>query len=177
MSDFYEFALLFTVKPDVPQEVVGTLQYMVQGQGFDFTPTLSNPLFSEPGGTVIHPSGTPIRVLPAWHSFFRDGHSELEEYLTGSFGNSFSENRLAVRQVIHEDAFFNTWDELGEWLASISATVGLVGYYRNLEDDSIEDANFICFESGQLSEPSIEDVQNVDAFLQDLENALSASDT
>ena len=176
MSDFYEFTLLFTIKPDVSPEVIDTLQYMIKGKGFDFTPKLSNPLFAEPGQTVIHESGTPMRVLPAWHGFFQAGHSEFEEYLQGNFGSSFSEDGLAVRGIIHEDAFFNVWDDLGGWLASISSTTGLVGYYRNLEDDSIEEANLIHFEDGQISEPFTEDTQTIDNFLQKLETVLSSSD-
>ena len=173
MSDFYEVALLFAVKPDTPQEATDTLQYMVYGRDSNFVSSLSNPLFSEPTCTVTLPSGVTMRVIPSWRGFFADGHSQFEEYLPGSFGSSFVEHTLAVRQIIHEDAFFNVWYEISDWLTSISATTGLVGYYRNLEDDSIEDAQLICFGDGQITEPTDEDVQAVDDFLQNLETILS----
>jgi hypothetical protein len=175
MSDFYEFALLLTVKPEIPQETVDTLQHMVEGRDLNFVSSLSNSIFSEPVRTVIQPSGVTMRLVPAWHSFFRSGHSEFEEYMEGSFGSSFFENRLAVRQVTHEDQFFNAWYELSGWLASISLTSGLVGYYRNLEADSPEKTILIYFEDGQPSESSVEDVQVINEFSQALEIALSPS--
>ncbi|MDX2243348.1 MAG: hypothetical protein NW224_21925 [Leptolyngbyaceae cyanobacterium bins.302] len=97
--------------------------------------------------------------------------------MEGSFGSSFFEGRLAVREVTHEDLLFNTWYELSSWLASISSTSGLVGYYRNLEADSLEEATLIYFEDGQVSESSVEDIQVIDDFSQTLEAALLPSET
>ncbi|MDX2243347.1 MAG: hypothetical protein NW224_21920 [Leptolyngbyaceae cyanobacterium bins.302] len=70
MSDFYEFALLLTVKSDIEQEAITTLQHMVEGRNLDFASSLDNPIFSEPVRTVVQPSGITMHVVPAWHSFF-----------------------------------------------------------------------------------------------------------
>jgi hypothetical protein len=177
MSDFYELALLLTIKPDIAPEAVDTLQHIVGGLDLDFVSQLDNPIFSKPVRTVVQPSGVTMRVVPAWQSFFSCGYSEFEEQMEGSFGSSFLKNRLAVRQVTHEDQFFNAWYEIGGWLASISSTSGLVGYYQNLEADSLEEATLIYFKDGQLSEAPVEDLQMIDDFSQSLEIALSSSDT
>ncbi|MBD2080918.1 hypothetical protein [Leptolyngbya sp. FACHB-17] len=174
MSNFYEFALLMTVKPDVSQETIDTLQYMIRGQELDFTSSLNNSAFSQPISSVVQPSGVVMRVAPEWHGFLGDGHNEFEKYMSGSFGSVFSESRLAVRQIIHEDTFFNVWDDLGSWLASISASSGVVGFFRNLEDDFLENINLICFEDGQVFESLTEDDEVIENFLQALEVVLSS---
>lgn len=172
MSDFYEFALLLHINPDISNETKNKLSYMIQGQEFNLSKKPINPLFSDFEYTATLPSEMSMVVVPAWHSFLRDGHSEFEDYLPGSFGSSFSEDRLAARQIIHEDSFFNVWYNFGPWLAKVSSTVGLVGYYRNLEDESIENTNLIYFEAGHMLERSNQDTQLIYNFLQNLETIL-----
>lgn len=173
MSDFYEFALLCHINLDISNEEKNTLSYIVQGQEFNLSSKSINPCFSESAYTTTLPSGIPMVVVPAWHAFLRDGHSEFEDYLPGSFGSSFSEDRLAVRQIIHEDSFFNVWYDFGPWLAKVSLTAGLVGYYRNLEDGSIENTNLIYFEDGHMIERSNQNFQLINNFLQNLEAIVS----
>ncbi len=79
---------------------------------------------------------------------------------------------LAIHKVSHEDELFNAWDDVGEWLASISATTGLVGYYRSIESDSVEETTLIYFEKAQISEQPAEDSETIENFLQALDDAL-----
>nr|WP_290226252.1 hypothetical protein [Trichocoleus desertorum] len=82
MSDFYELALLFSIKPNVSQETIDTLYFLMGNTGSDFIPSLNNPELSQ-SRSIVHPSSITMRVLPAWNTFFRGGHSEFEEYLPG----------------------------------------------------------------------------------------------
>jgi hypothetical protein len=171
MSDFYEFALLFNIKPDVSQEVIDTLHSMTGTAGSEFTPSITNCELSQ-SRSIVHTSGITMHVIPAWSTFLREGHSEFEEYLSGSFGTSLRDLTLAIHKVSHEDEFFNAWDDVRKWLASISATTGLIGYYRSIESDSVEETTLIYFENAQISEQPAEDSQTIEDFLQNLDDAL-----
>lgn len=141
----------------------------------EFISSINNLELSQPR-SIVHPSGITMHVIPAWITFFHAGNSEFEEYLSGSFGTSLREITLAIHKVSHEDEFFNAWDDVGEWLASISETTGLVGYYRSIESDSVEETTLIYFEDAQISEQPAEDSQTIEDFLQNLDDTLSAEE-
>jgi hypothetical protein len=155
---------LFSIKPDISQEIIDTLYSLTGSAGSDFIPPLNNPKLSQ-SRSIVHPSGVTMRVVPAWSIFFREGHSEFEEYLPGSFGTLFHDLTLAIHQVSHEDDFFNAWDDVGKWLASTSATTRLVGYYRSIESDSVEETTLIYFENAQISEQPAEYSETIEEFL------------
>jgi hypothetical protein len=175
MSDFYEFALLFNIKPNVSQEAIDTLHSITGITGSNLIPSLNSPELPQPR-TIIDTSGITMRVIPSWITFFREGNSEFEQYLSGSFGTSFRDLTLAIHKVTHEDEFFNAWDDIGAWLASISATTGLVGYYRSIESESIEETALIYFGDAQISEQPAEDSQTIEDFFQKLDDTLSAEE-
>ncbi|NEO86569.1 MAG: hypothetical protein F6J87_20275 [Spirulina sp. SIO3F2] len=139
MSTCYEFAFECQIKCDVSKAVIDTLKYMTRSQEYDFeTPDLHHALFKEelPWKQTIELLGRKVTVIQyEWRTILTNYPCEGEQYLPGEFYSIFKNNQLNCRRLSGDDTFNNVWWLLFPWLASISESVGFVGYYRNDFDD------------------------------------------
>jgi len=143
MTICYEFVLACQISENTSSQVVDTLKYMTmtsssKGYRFD-APAINYPLFTEKGSE--------------WRTVIANDPREGEQILPGLFGVHFENYNLSIRRLLRDDEFLNTWIYLGDWLASISSTSGLVGYYKN---DTDYHPTLIYFEDGRVLQLKIE---------------------
>jgi hypothetical protein len=152
MSICYEFALECQIKRDVSREVTDTLRYMTRSQDYDFdTPRLDHPLFEETSHwkETWNIRGRKSKVIRyEWRTIITNQPREGEQYLAGEFGSQFQDNQLSCRRLSRDDEFDNVWWLLFPWLASISESMGFVGYYRGDFEDY---PKLIQFLNGKVS--------------------------
>jgi hypothetical protein len=163
VSDLYELGFTLELKPDLSQEVIDTLLYMTRSGGVSAeAPRLEHPFFHIQGFST------------EWTYLISNPREDDEEILGGACGSIFTNNHLKFRGLIHEDPFWNTWEQFKDWLSSISSTTGLIGYYRNINYD--DQVILVSFQSEGVCEidcddPSeLEELQN--QIIENLENSV-----
>jgi hypothetical protein len=164
MSDLYEAGFIIDLEDNLSEEIHQTLLYMI-GQGA---------IGLEPSG-FEHPLFHDECYKTDWRDIISSPREEDEEMIGGVCGSTLVDNRLVFRGLMHDDPFWNVWTVLIEWLLSISNSSGVIGYYRNLdEDDNVTLISFesdgVCFVEGdnydefeELQEQIIEKIDNLEA--------------
>ncbi|GEM_PF-6380237 len=144
MNLCYEFALECKLKQDVFPEVIETLECMTRSREYSFAPPGINcPLFekiywkrrNETNDQTVAAIRKVITPRHDWKNIISNYPRAGEQQLPEEFGSTFQHNKLHFRHLSRDDVFFSIWWFLLPWLASISETVGFVGYYCGDFDD------------------------------------------
>jgi hypothetical protein len=116
MVSLNEIGFKLTVRSDISQEEIDVLRYMTRSEDYEFETTIKHPAFDKWDGWT-------------WIISNLFWESELES-LDGPGGSKFQDNQLVVRRMFNTcgDEFVS-WYELANWLGSISAETGLIGYH------------------------------------------------
>jgi hypothetical protein len=134
MSDLYEAGFIINLEDNLSEEIHQTLSYMI-GRG---APGI------EPSG-FDHPLFDVEGYKTEWRHIISSPREDDEEMIGGGCGSVLVDNRLAFRGLMRDDPFWNVWTVLLEWLLSISNSSGVIGFYRNLDED--DEVTLISFES------------------------------
>jgi hypothetical protein len=154
----YEFSLACNLKSSISQEVIDTLNYMTGYQDSSFNSALSHSLFtsSEDGSF-----GDGMDFLADWKVIISNSPSGGVEDQPGIFGSIFQNHKLNVRIYTEDDAFYNTFPLLLDWLVSICESTGFVGHYYYISDQDYDrrifsDPVLIYFLDGKVFEKPVE---------------------
>ncbi len=132
MSLHFDLAIACDLKPDTPQQVINTLQYMTRTEDYDFHDPPAHEFFTRPG--------------PDWRLILQIPHGTMPYGFPGVAGSSFRRvyhhtqfgvdvyrHTLSFRREMLDDSFYDWWP-FAEWLALYSESSGCVGYYRATYD-------------------------------------------
>jgi hypothetical protein len=145
MSDLYEAGFIIDLGDDLSEEIHQILTCMIAQSipGVEVS-GLDHPFFHVEG------------YERDWGYLIENPRDNDEEMLGEFCGSVLIENRLAFRGLIHDDPFWNMWDLFVDWLSSISFPSGLIGYYRNIFNDS-DEVTLILFEPEGVCSHECED--------------------
>jgi hypothetical protein len=141
MGSCYEFAFACNLKPNLSQEVIGTLKYMTRSEDYEFQAQLKNDLF--------------LARYEEWKTIISNTPTYGEEFLSGLCGSIFLDSKLNVRKYVGDDEFYNGFGLLMDWLVSICEPLGFIGYYSEIAGEIGGDPTLIYFENGQVLEKKV----------------------
>lgn len=125
MSLHFDFALACYLKPDTPQEVLDTLQYMTRSEDYEFGDPPDHPFFKGEYWSNMLQIRTGTAHFPGeFGSIFR------RTYRYTQADADVYRYTLSFRCHMLEEEFHEKWWAFAQWIAPYSETVGCVGYYR-----------------------------------------------
>ncbi len=125
MSLHFDFALACYIKPDTPQQVLDTLQYMTRTEDYNFDQPPRHPFFQDEYWRNMLKALMDSTCFPGqFGGTFRRVHrytqANVEAY----------RYMLSFRCYMLEDEFHENWWPFAQWIAPYSESTGCVGYYR-----------------------------------------------
>ncbi|MBD2088759.1 hypothetical protein H6F67_02635 [Microcoleus sp. FACHB-1515] len=139
MGTAFEVALIYDLKPNLSPQIVDTLNYLTRSQDYDFDAAIEHPFFE-------------IEFGEEWRNIIANHHPRTgEEDSAQTHRSSLDRNQLCFRVLLDDDTFFNIGFAFLDWLALLSSTQGLVGYYIDVFQF---DCHLIYFRNEQSIERS-----------------------
>jgi hypothetical protein len=128
MSLHFEVAIACDLRPDVPQQALDTLQYLLRSEEYAFDDPPSHPWFTgDAWRWFLHCRSA--QDASDWVACAGEVGGVLRlAYRYGADGPP-TRHTLSIRCYMHDDQFADGVGFL-EWLAGLSDTIGLVGYFR-----------------------------------------------
>jgi hypothetical protein len=122
MGTGYEAAIICKLSPDLSDEVFNTLRYLTRDEDYEFEPSIDHEFFEFDED-----------IQDSWRYSISNRHppdlQRQESYITQACRSFLSRDTICFRDTMSDDEFSNSFIYLSEWLATISAEEGVVGYY------------------------------------------------
>lgn len=163
MSDLYELGFTLELKQDLSQEAKETLAYM----------TRSGDIGTEPP-SLNHPFFHIEQFTTEWTYLIANPRDDDEEMLGEGCGSVLTDNQLTFRGLIHEDPFWNTWEQFTDWLLSISSSTGVIGYYRNINNG--DQITLVSFQAEGICELKCEDYSEFEDLQSQIVESIESSE-
>src|SRR5258708_27216939 len=127
MSLYFDGAFACYLKPDVPQQVLDTLQYMTRTENYAFDKPPGHKFFQNDDWRNF------LKISQEWTcapGFVGSDFRKTHQYTTED-GNDVYWYSLSFRRTMHDDVeFYVLWWDFLNWIAPYSLTSGYVGYCR-----------------------------------------------
>jgi hypothetical protein len=171
MGTGFEAAFICQLSPELPESVLETLRYMVRSEKYTF----ETPIFI-PDIFYFEDCGE------AWRTIIWNGESpdirQQEEYFTQERRSSLQDGIICFRDTMPDDCFDNVFTSLIDWLATISITEGVIGYYLDIYPQGFtltRECHLLSFQDKKVQYLHLQESEVPDSLLKAIDTTLGGT--